>query len=755
MRQRDDPADAPPPLVVSDILPSSSAAGNPIAHVETPVPIPLPPLRTLPSNGPALKRKAMASNDKILQAQHHWEAMNRVMEHKGPAVLPSNHAPFAQMMDWARPPKRDEARGAAAEAMPGAQRLSEEGLMQRMADLNRSASTGSRTRRTSRSQLVEPPASASASASTSASASESASLSPTQQPLAIDEVDTMDLRNVQGNWSGLQENSENMSYYLYTEDDGTVRGTQNAPFPPGKERYDHPEPEMGRPFICPVRNCRSLAISMKHMAAHFHGKHNRVLFNDNGDGTFSPVRAYTNKDDSSPGIIVSRIPISAEAPPPATPEYSERQRLLLLRTNGSPMSYVPAGPREAVVGSAVGGNFPDIPKRTLRTEAVNDIMDERLAKRPKKTPVPLPVQATVLPPSPTAPSLPMEQPPMTETLKFLHRFLSPNQQIPYRPDILALSKYERVRNLPASWIDYHIDKTIDPLHYACVLAYLVGTAEEKNPCRKWKGVSRLSDPCVGLPASLSAEARAAFSRSKTCIACQYQYCYNRTKIECEWARNDNDMALDSMGEEADATAETEAEVMPQSGVEPASKMMPKAVVADSGYADDDYDMISDGLPLSKKEPEQVPIRTSQNKSPPPVSNVTQNSAAAQMEAEEMEDWEIAPGTIKDEVTNMNIGFSNAYMSDQRPITISPGVSFNVLVLKPGRPYHWPVVISMVRTCSVSAGKISVKMGDNETFKLGPNGVIVIRPGQDCTVSNRLYTDAVLHCTTFEDDFQMK
>lgn len=104
---------------------------------------------------------------------------------------------------------------------------------------------------------------------------------------------------------------------------------------------------------------------------------------------------------------------------------------------------------------------------------------------------------------------------------------------------------------------------------------------------------------------------------------------------------------------------------------------------------------------------------------------------------------------------LDIGFSNAYMSDQHAVTISPGVSFNVLVLKPGHSHHWPVVMSMVRTCSVSGGKISVKMGGNETFKLGPNGVVVIRPGQDCTVSNRLYTDAVLHCTTFEDDFGMK
>lgn len=447
-----------------------------------------------------------------------------------------------------------------------------------------------------------------------------------------------------------------------------MRGTQNAPFPPGKERYDHPEPEMGRPFICPVRDCRALAISMKHIAAHFHGKHSRFLFNDNGDGTFSKVRAYANRDDSSPGIVVSHIPISAGAPPAANPEFSERQKLQLLSRKSPPMpkAYIPGG---TLGSSTLGGTPPDMSKRTLRTETVNDAMDERLAKRPKKTPVPLPVQATVLPPSPTPPSLPLEQPPLTETLQFLHRFLSPNQQIPCRPDILALSKYDRVRNLPASWLDYHFDKTIDPLLYACVLAYLVGTAEEKNPCRKWKGVSRLSDPCVGLPASLPAEARAAFSRSDTCIACQYQYCCYRTKNECDWAKKEKGMVLNGMSKGADATAQAEAEATPQSKLESASDNGAKTVVVDGGYADDDYDMISDGLgpPLSKKELEQVPIRTSQKKSLPPVSTVTQTSAIAQKvstawmeEAEEMEDWEVAPGTIKDEVTNMSkISFAMA------------------------------------------------------------------------------------------------
>ncbi|PTB60176.1 hypothetical protein M431DRAFT_173382 [Trichoderma harzianum CBS 226.95] len=68
-----------------------------------------------------------------------------------------------------------------------------------------------------------------------------------------------------------------------------------------------------------------------------------------------------------------------------------------------------------------------------------------------------------------------------------------------------------------------------------MLAYLVGKVEER-----WKGLSRLSTPCVGLPPDLPAEARAVSSKSVTCIACQYQFCCYRTKNECEWANQDQD-----------------------------------------------------------------------------------------------------------------------------------------------------------------------------------------------------------------------
>jgi mannose-6-phosphate isomerase-like protein (cupin superfamily) len=130
---------------------------------------------------------------------------------------------------------------------------------------------------------------------------------------------------------------------------------------------------------------------------------------------------------------------------------------------------------------------------------------------------------------------------------------------------------------------------------------------------------------------------------------------------------------------------------------------------------------------------------------------------------EMEDWEVAPGRMKDDSSNskfthfssthiltfVDIAFSNSYLTSNHPVTVSEDVSFNVTVLKPGHSSHWNVEDGKLRTCSVAAGKVRVTMGEN-TFHLGPNGMFVIRPGQACKVENRLYLDSVVHCTTIGD-----
>ncbi|KAL6690612.1 hypothetical protein J3F84DRAFT_389064, partial [Trichoderma pleuroticola] len=122
------------------------------------------------------------------------------------------------------------------------------------------------------------------------------------------------------------------------------------------------------------------------------------------------------------------------------PDYTEnRKKLLSLLSKKSPSTS-----RVSVGGSAL----PDTSKRSLRGDTSNETVEERLAKRPKTTAVPLPVQVTsfISPPpppiaqavlSPPAQSL---EPPMTDVLQCLHKSLSPSQQVPARLDVFALSK---------------------------------------------------------------------------------------------------------------------------------------------------------------------------------------------------------------------------------------------------------------------------------------------------------------------------
>jgi quercetin dioxygenase-like cupin family protein len=92
------------------------------------------------------------------------------------------------------------------------------------------------------------------------------------------------------------------------------------------------------------------------------------------------------------------------------------------------------------------------------------------------------------------------------------------------------------------------------------------------------------------------------------------------------------------------------------------------------------------------------------------------------------------------------------VTNKDPIAVSPRLGLNVLCLKPGQSHHWPVEASKVRSCYVCTGKISVRFGDGEAVKLGPVGVIYIRPGQRCVISNPFYADAMIGCSTFDEDF---
>jgi hypothetical protein len=81
--------------------------------------------------------------------------------------------------------------------------------------------------------------------------------------------------------------------------------------------------------------------------------------------------------------------------------------------------------------------------------------------------------------------------------------------------------------------------------------------------------------------------------------------------------------------------------------------------------------------------------------------------------------------------------------------VSEDISFNIAVLSSGTTVHLGVEDSKLRTCSVAAGKVKVKIGTTE-FKIGPHGMFKVMPGETCVVENRHYVDAYIHCTTVDN-----
>lgn len=134
---------------------------------------------------------------------------------------------------------------------------------------------------------------------------------------------------------------------------------------------------------------------------------------------------------------------------------------------------------------------------------------------------------------------------------------------------------------------------------------------------------------------------------------------------------------------------------------------------------------------------------------------------------EMEPWEIAPGRITDAKDGestyeaassfqvpantfmQDIGYSSSYLNGREPTEVCEDVSFNVVTIKSGDKSRWEVQESQIRTCSVAAGKVEVRMGSN-VMSMGPNSMFIIRPGDACLATNKLYIDATIHCTTVKN-----
>ncbi|WZH42976.1 uncharacterized protein QYS62_003975 [Fusarium acuminatum] len=333
----------------------------------------------------------------------------------------------------------------------------------------------------------------------------------------------------------------------------------------------------------------------------------------------------------------------------------------------------------------------------------------------------------------------MNQPPAPmlsdPTIKsYLHQYLSPAQRTHRREDITFMLALPRKRDLPESWKQIHRGGNLDVNHYACALAYLTGrvvTGSEQCIATTTRPSARLSEPCIALPSSMPLSAKQSFSTLESCVGCRYWCHHQRRSNGCDWCPDpkrgrgtSGGSVRSSSSGEVSQGMDVDIEEVDEEPIEPVEEVQgPKRAKRRSSIHNTQVTMRESSIGIAGR-PSQGGVEL------------------------EMEDWEVAPGRMKDDFSE-NIAFSNSYLTSGQPVTVSEDISFNVIVLKPGSASHWKVEDDKLRTCSVAAGKVRVTMGE-QTFQMGPNGMFVVRPGQACKVENRLYLDSVVHCTTMGD-----
>lgn len=165
----------------------------------------------------------------------------------------------------------------------------------------------------------------------------------------------------------------------------------------------------------------------------------------------------------------------------------------------------------------------------------------------------------------------------------------------------------------------------------------------------------------------------------------------------------------------------------------------------------------------------------------PSALISQGNLHNQNDLLEMEDWEVAPGRIREtaaaepdsksqppplphlpflrtprNATRANhlplffsasaIAFSKPYLSatPQASVPVCEGASFRVDTVPAGHALPLEADVHKTRLCSVAAGKVRVRIGDEAEFVVGPHGMFKVKPGVRCVVRNGLYLEAVVH-----------
>ncbi|KAK3389346.1 hypothetical protein B0H63DRAFT_463461 [Podospora didyma] len=132
----------------------------------------------------------------------------------------------------------------------------------------------------------------------------------------------------------------------------------------------------------------------------------------------------------------------------------------------------------------------------------------------------------------------------------------------------------------------------------------------------------------------------------------------------------------------------------------------------------------------------------------PKSSLLSDGMFQSAESLEMETWEMAPGRLRESTGDNpeNIAYSKAYLSANHEASVCDDVTVRVSTIYSGTTLKLNADATKMRICSVGTGKVSVQLGGEPEFVIGPHGMFKVKPGVACVVRNTMYLDATLHMT---------
>ncbi|KAL0943192.1 uncharacterized protein CTRU02_201078 [Colletotrichum truncatum] len=514
---------------------------------------------------------------------------------------------------------------------------------------------------------------------------------------------------------------------LYSQHNSLENGTEpacGALVPTGYKRWTDPD----YPYICPARHCRLTFQTIHGLGTHFAMKHNNTKFNDNLNGTLTVVGYYEVPGQKrSPAIVVSRNPPTGNEPPMPEPEPAGYKLAgqTLSRTSSTPKSRVVtlsmprshSNPSPPVSGAEGDSDYNAVLKRELSLLRRN-----REPPAPKDTPL----------------------------MTYLVAHLPANYRLATeRPDFRVLLKLPMKRSFPDSWgLRNRVSLTIPPLAGLSLLMFLTGDLAP-TPCSTCaneptaSGSDTILRPCVVMSAAVPSWLKE--TTNQACACCQWRSSAKRCKNTCNFL---------TAPKAAPGTSSLPAPVTSaaESPIESPVPLPRAAYPSRPSIKEATGDSRPSSPPRRITRHTQVASKASVESDVPAVASVPVSSTPDQtMPAEmlEMEDWEVAPGRVRDEQSEIptNVAFSNAYLTSNQAVTVSEDIAFNVLVIKPGASHQWTEEEDKVRICSLAVGKVNVNLGKTEPFQIGPNGMFKLKPGVACLIENRMYIDAVVHVTS--------